>query len=84
MRLEGPALRRAMERRGLSARTLAREAKVSTSTVCRAINNDGVSGRCLTVITKALDRFDVLPLVDDLLPPLERRAAAVAQQTFDF
>jgi hypothetical protein len=73
-----------MERRGLSARALAREAKVSTSTVCRAISGDGVSGRCLTVITKALERFEVLPLVDELLPPLEAGRARAEQQTFDF
>lgn len=83
MHLEGPALRREMDRRGLSARALAREARVSVSTVCRAMKSEEVSGRCMRVITKALYTVDVLPLVDVLLPPLDHDGAS-EQQTFDF
>ena len=83
--LEGRALLRALERRGLSARALAREANVSPSTVCRAIKGKGgISRRKITVITKALDRFDVLPLIDDFLPALADGKDAAEQQTFDF
>ncbi len=74
MKLDSGRLRSAMDRRGLTIRTLAVTASVSPATVMTALQGRSVSLRSLAAIARGLDSVAELPHLDLLTTAPSRKS----------
>lgn len=65
--MDGLLLRRQMVRRGLSARALAREARLNVQTVLAAMAGHPISVASFRTMSETLERIPVLDIADSLL-----------------
>lgn len=66
--LDPVRLRRELARRGMNARDLSREARVSGATVSTALAGRGISATSARLIAETLARVPVVAAIDSLLP----------------
>jgi transcriptional regulator with XRE-family HTH domain len=78
VRVEGSALRRELDIRGVTAADVARRAKVAASTVSQALNGRRIHPRKLQAIAAALAAIQPLPELVKLLGGSERDKQADA------